>query len=109
MSIVQVSDAEASRKEGKIYLLSIYLHYSVWLYTIISVDRLPLERWRANLSTSFEDLSFVVCSTTLSETPKYLVCFPNTLHNHPPADVREIWKNDTRTEFDRDQAVNGKL
>ena len=50
-----------------------------------SLDLLPLELWRTTLSTSFDDISFVVCSTTHSESPMYLVCSPNTLHNHPPA------------------------
>ena len=51
----------------------------------LSVALLPLEYWCANLSSSFEDLSFAVCSTALSESPKCLLCSPSTLHNHPPA------------------------
>ena len=51
----------------------------------LSVALLPLEYWCASLSSSFEDLSFAVCSTALSESPKCLLCSPSTLHNHPPA------------------------
>ena len=65
-----------------IFLLSEwFMHDSIHL----SVALLPLEYWCANLSSSFEDLSFTVCSTALSESPKCLLCSPSTLHNHPPA------------------------
>ena len=58
----------------------------------LSTALLPLEQWSANHSSSFGDLSFSVCSTTLSESPKCLVCSPSTLHNHPPAGlVSRIW------------------
>ena len=57
------------------------MHYPVCL----SVALLPLEYWCANLLSSFKDLSFAVCSTALSESPKCLLCSPSTVHNHPPA------------------------
>ena len=66
------------------------MHDSVYLFTAL----LPLDQWSANLrlSSTFKDLLFVVCSTALSESPKCLVCSPNTLHSHPPAGlVSQAW------------------
>ena len=58
------------------------MHGSVFLCSSLAVRSLECS---SNLSSSFNDLSFVVCSTALPDSPKCLLCSPSTLHNHPPA------------------------
>ena len=49
------------------------------------VHVVPLNQWSLRGAETFPELTFTLCSTTLPNCPRCLVCSQRTLHYHPPA------------------------